>query len=65
MEYDIGAVMKIWNIIDKHVETNKITNGVKFSKKWKLLKTYHGEPVRDFFSRIDALCAEKLTKCKK
>ena len=25
----------------------------------------HGEPVRDFFSRMDALCSEKLTKCQK
>ena len=30
-----------------------------------MLKMNHGEPARDFFSRIDALCAEKLTKCQK
>ena len=57
--------MKIWNIINEYVEANKVINGVEFSKKWKLLKTYIGEPVRFFFSRINALCAEKLTKCEK
>ena len=49
-EHDIGAVMK--------VETNKIINGVEFSKKREMFKTNHGEPVRNFFSRVNSLYAE-------
>ena len=65
MEYSITSVMQIWTILNEYVERNKIINGVEFSKKWKLLKMNHGELVRDFFSRIDTLCAEKVTKCQK
>ena len=57
--------MHIWTILNEYVEKNKIINGVEFSKKWKVLRMNHGELVRDFFSRIDALCAEKVTKCQK
>ena len=65
MKWSYQAVMKIWSILTEYIETNRVIHGVEFSKKWKVLKMNHGEPVRDFFSRIDALCAEKVTKCQK
>ena len=65
MKWSFRAVMKIRGILTEYIETNKAIYGVKFSKKWKLLMMNHGEPVRNFFSRIDKLCAEKSTKCLK
>ena len=65
MKYLHQAVMKICSILTEYIETNKVTLGVEFAKKWKVLKINHGEPVRDLFSRIVSLCAEKLTECHK
>ena len=65
MKYSHQAVINIWSILTEYIETNKVIHGVEFSKKWKVLKLNPREPVRDFFSRIDVLCAEKLTKCQK
>ena len=53
MKWTNQAVMKIWSILTEYIETNKVIHGVEFSKM------NHGEPVRDLFSRIDALCAKK------
>ena len=65
MKWSITAVMQIWQILTEYIEVNKVIHGVEFSKKWKLLTMNHGEPVRNFFSRIDALCAEKVTKLQR
>ena len=43
MEYEIGAVMKISEIIAEYVEINKIANEIEFAKKWKVLRIYHRE----------------------
>ena len=65
MKYTSQAVMKIWTMLIEYVENNKIIDGVEFSKKWKVLKMNHGELVPCFFSKNDALCADKMTKFQK
>ena len=65
IQYTNQAVTKIWGVIIEYVETNKTIRGVEFAKKWKVLKLDRGKLDRDFYSRIDPLCAEKITSAKK
>ena len=63
MDYAEGAVMVIWNIITEYIHDDEVLYLEEVSDKWMNLQLRHNETLRHFFSRVDSLCAEYLTKC--
>ena len=63
MNYNEGAVMTIWNIITEYIHDDEVLYLKEVSDKWIALHLRPNETLRNFFSRVDSLCAEYLTKC--
>ena len=55
--------MEIWNIITEFIHDDEVLYLQEVSDKWIWMKFKPYETLRNFFSRIDALCQEYLTKC--
>ena len=63
MDYNEGAVINIWNIINEYIHDDEVLYLKEVSDKWIRMQFKPYETLRNFFSRIDALCQEFLTKC--
>ena len=63
MDYEEGAVMAVWNIITEYIHDDEVLYWKEVSGKWIRMKFRLYETRRHFFSRVDALCQEYLTKC--
>ena len=63
MDYEEGAVMTIWNIITEYINNDEVIYLKEVSDKWIKMRFRPYEKLSSFFSRVDALCQEFLTKC--
>ena len=55
--------MTIWNIITEYIYNDEVLYFKEVSDKWMTMKLRPNEALRNFFSRVNALCAEYLSKC--
>ena len=58
MDYEEGAVMNIWTIINEYMHDDEVLYRKEVSDKWIRMRFKPYETLRNFFSRIDALCQE-------
>ena len=63
MNYEKGAVMIIWNIISEYIHYDEVLYLKEVSDKWMNLTLHQNESLRNFFSRVDSVCAEYLSMC--
>ena len=63
MNYEEGAVMIMWNIITEYIHDDEVLYLKEVSDKWMNLSLRQNESLRNFFSRVDSVCAEYLSKC--
>ena len=57
MDYEEGAVLKIWSIITEYIHNDEVLYLKEVSKKSIRMQLRPNKTLRDFF-RVDALCAE-------
>ena len=58
MDYKEGAGIKIWNIIKEYILDYEVLFLNEVQDKWIPMQFCPNETSRNFFSRVDALCAE-------
>ena len=58
MDYEEGAVMKIWSIMTEYIHDDEAQN-----ETWNRMQLRPNEILRNFLSRVGALCGEYRTMC--